>query len=216
MGSQLSPGTNLGRYEIRSPLGAGGMGEVYLAEDTQLARTIALKILPAEVASDKQRMYRFKQEARTASSLNHPNVAHIYEIGQASGTSFIAMEFVDGQTLRKHIQHAHLKLADVLGFAIQVADALQSAHEVGIVHRDVKPENIMVRRRDGYVKVLDFGLAKLTENQAGTVNTTAPTKTLIKTDPGVVMGTVQYMSPEQARGFDLDPRTDIWSFGCVL
>jgi eukaryotic-like serine/threonine-protein kinase len=207
----ISPGTSLGRYEVRSTLGAGGMGEVYLAYDTQLDRTIALKILHSDVASDIQRMRRFIQEAKAASSLNHPNILTIYEIGQANSTNFIATEFIDGETLRERMTKTRVKLTEALDIAIQVASALSAAHAAGIVHRDIKPENIMVRR-DGYVKVLDFGLAKLTEHHSAGNEAT----TMVNTDPGVIMGTVSYMSPEQARGLTLDARTDIWSLGVVL
>jgi eukaryotic-like serine/threonine-protein kinase len=211
----IPDGTGLGRYEIRSKIGEGGMGEVYLAQDTQLDRTVALKILPAAVASDQQRMRRFIQEAKAVSALNHPNILTIHEIGQADSVHFIAAEFIDGLTLRRRINSTQMTIGDALKVAIQVADALSAAHEAGIVHRDIKPENVMVRR-DGYVKVLDFGLAKLTERKAATVNPEALTKTLIKTEAGVVVGTVIYMSPEQARGQDVDARTDIWSLGVVL
>ncbi len=210
----FSSTTLLGRYEIRSQLGAGGMGEVYLAWDSELERTVALKMLHADVASDPQRMRRFVQEARAASALNHPNILTIYEIGQADSTRFIATEFIDGETLRRHIKSDKLKSSQLLDVILQVASALAAAHEAGIIHRDIKPENIMLRR-DGIVKVLDFGLAKLTENQ-GAVNSQAPTKTFFKTGPGVVMGTVAYMSPEQARGLTVDARTDIWSLGVVV
>lgn len=164
MSETIQPGTRLGRYEIRAQLGAGGMGEVYLAQDTRLERTVALKVLPAEVASVRQRMDRFVQEAKAASALNHPNILTIHEIEEADATYFIATEFIDGVTLRKHMANTEMKLADVLDVAIQVTSALSAAHAAGIVHRDVKPENIMLRR-DGIVKVLDFGLAKLTERQ---------------------------------------------------
>jgi serine/threonine protein kinase len=211
----IAAGNQLGRYEIRSHLGAGGMGEVYLAQDTQLERTVALKILPADVASDQQRMQRFVQEARTASALNHPNIITIYEIGQADSTHFIATEFIDGVTLRQRMTNGRLRMGDALDVAVQVAAALSAAHAAGIAHRDVKPENIMVRH-DGYIKVLDFGLAKPTERQASLVDTEAQTKMMVNTSPGMVMGTVSYMSPEQTRGFTLDARTDIWSLGVVL
>ena len=171
--------TRLGRYEIRSQLGAGGMGEVFLAWDTELERTVALKMLHADVASDQQRMRRFVHEARASSALNHPNILTIYEIGQADSARFIATEFIDGETLRQHMQSARPKLSKVLDIALQVASALAAAHEAGIIHRDIKPENVMLRR-DGIVKVLDFGLAKLTE-QVGTVDTQAPTRTFFKT-----------------------------------
>ena len=211
----IATGTSLGRYEIRSPLGAGGMGEVYLAWDTTLDREVALKILPPEIASDQQRMQRFVQEAKTASALNHPNILTIFEIGQMDGTYFIATEYIDGITLRQHIAGRRLKLSEALDIAAQIAAGLTAAHSAGIVHRDIKPENIMLRK-DGYVKLLDFGLAKPTERQASLVDTEAATKMLVNTSPGMVMGTVSYMSPEQARGFQLDARTDIWSLGVVL
>jgi serine/threonine protein kinase/predicted Zn-dependent protease len=209
-------GANLGRYEIRSKIGEGGMGEVYLAQDTKLDRKVALKILPAEVAAKKDRMRRFVQEAKTASALNHPNILTIYEISHADSTHFIATEFIDGDTLRQRMQGSRLKLSEVLNIAVQTADALAAAHEASIIHRDIKPENIMLRRRDAYVKVLDFGLAKLIEQQPAIVDKEAPTKTLFKTEEGVVMGTVTYMSPEQARGLEVDARTDVWSLGVVL
>ena len=212
----LSDGTRLGRYEIRSQLGVGGMGEVYLAEDTQLDRKVAIKILTADVASDQQRLQRFIQEAKTASALNHSNILTIFEIGQADSTHFIATEYIDGETLRQHMRGAHMKLSEVLNVSIQIADALSAAHEVGIIHRDIKPENIMLRKRDGYVKVLDFGIAKLIEQLPVAIDRDAPTKSLFHTEEGVVMGTVIYMSPEQSRGLKVDARTDLWSLGVVL
>jgi serine/threonine protein kinase len=211
----IATGTSLGRYEIRSRLGAGGMGEVYLARDTSLDRVVALKILPPEIAADQQRMQRFVQEAKSASSLNHPNILTIFEIGETNGAHFIATEFIDGVTLRKHTAGHRLKLSEALDIAAQIAAALAAAHAVGIIHRDVKPENIMLRQ-DGYAKLLDFGLAKPTERPASLVDTEAQTQMLVNTSPGLVMGTVSYMSPEQARGYQLDARTDIWSLGCVL
>src|SRR5437667_6618570 len=209
-------GTRHGRYEIRSQIGAGGMGEVYLGQDTKLDRKIALKILPAEVAAYQDRMRRFVQEAKSASGLNHPNIVTIYEIEQIDSVNFIAMEFIVGETLRERMQSAPIKFTEVLDVAIQTANALSAAHAAGIVHRDIKPENVMLRR-DGIVKVLDFGLAKLTERTSPElVDTEAPTRANIKTDPGVVMGTAVYMSPEQARGVPVDARTDIFSLGIVL
>jgi eukaryotic-like serine/threonine-protein kinase len=207
----IAAGTRLGRYEIRSPLGAGGMGEVYLAWDSKLERTIALKILPAEVSSDKQRMRRFTLEARAASALNHPNIITIYEIDQIDSMRIIATEFIDGMTLRASMASRRMTLDEALDVAIQVASALVAAHAAGIVHRDIKPENIMVRR-DGYVKVLDFGLAKMTEPQVSGSEAT----TLFETATGVVIGTVTYMSPEQARGLAIDEQTDIFSLGIVI
>ncbi|HEY0380445.1 MAG TPA: protein kinase [Pyrinomonadaceae bacterium] len=211
----IAPGTRLGRYEISSQLGAGGMGEVYLAQDTHLRRPAALKILPARFTESEDRLRRFEREASAASALNHPNIITIHEIGQEDGTHFMAMEFVDGETLRARLDRAELTLREALDISVQVADALAAAHEAGIVHRDIKPENVMIRR-DGYVKVLDFGLAKLTERQAHAVDSKAPTIAKADTDPGTVMGTMQYMAPEQARGLDVDRRADIWSLGVVL
>jgi eukaryotic-like serine/threonine-protein kinase len=214
--TSLSPGDQLGRYEIKARLGAGGMGDVYLARDTKLGRTVALKILPADFAADRNSMQRFIQEAKTASALNHPNIITIHEIEEANSIHFIAAEFIKGETLRQLMSRQPLTITEALEMAIQVASALTAAHQAGIVHRDIKPENIMVRE-DGYVKVLDFGLAKFIENQPATsVDTQAATKALINTEPGVVMGTTYYMSPEQARGLGVDGRTDIWSLGCVL
>jgi serine/threonine-protein kinase len=210
----IDAGTKLGRYEIRSKIGEGGMGEVYAAQDTKLDRKVAIKVLPADLASNQNRMRRFVQEARTASSLSHPNVAHIYEIEEVDGLHFIAMEYVDGETLRERMSRGGLELIQILDIAIQIAAALSAAHIAGITHRDIKPENVMLRR-DGYVKVLDFGLAKLTELPSGT-DTEAPTRAMVNTDPGTVMGTVGYMSPEQARGQSTDARTDIWSLGVVI
>src|SRR5436853_3412523 len=208
--ASLSPGDKIGRYEIKARLGAGGMGEVYLAHDTKLDRTVALKILPADFAADLNSMRRFIQEAKTASALNHPNIITIYEIEEADSTHFIAAEFIKGETLRQRMAREPLTITEALETAIQVASALAAAHKAGIVHRDIKPENIMLRE-DGYVKVLDFGLAKFIENQPTTsVDTQAATKALINTEPGVVMGTAYYMSPEQARGLGVDVRTDIW------
>jgi serine/threonine protein kinase len=208
----------IGRYEITSKLGAGGMGEVYLANDTKLDRKVALKILHSEMVDDQNgdRVRRFVQEAKAASALNHPNILTIYEIDEIDSEQFIATEFIDGQTLRERIRKGTLSVSDVLDVGIQVASALSATHTVGIIHRDIKPDNIMLRH-DGIVKVLDFGLAKLTrEREIPDTNSFATTQNFINTGIGVVLGTAQYMSPEQARGFDLDARTDIWSLGCVL
>ncbi|HET6892578.1 MAG TPA: protein kinase [Pyrinomonadaceae bacterium] len=212
----IAAGTDLGRYEIRSKIGAGGMGEVYLARDTKLERTVALKILPADVAADRQRMQRFIQEAKTASSLNHPNILTIFEVEQVESTHFIVTEFIDGETLRQYLKVRRMKIAEALALSVQIASALSAAHAAGIIHRDIKPENIM-RRRDGIVKVVDFGLAKPSEKtDTGDVDTEAATKALVQTEPGVVMGTAAYMSPEQARGVAVDARTDIFSLGVVI
>src|SRR3989449_4228136 len=173
MNSPLSPGTKLGRYEIRSQIGKGGMGEVYLAEDTRLHRKVALKILPADVASNQDRMRRFNQEATAAAALNHPHIAHIYEIGESEGVNFIAMEFIDGVTLRDKIHRDQAPLAKLLKYLTQVAEGLSKAHSAGIVHRDLKPDNIMISR-DGFAKILDFGLAKLIEAQRSLVDGADP------------------------------------------
>jgi len=217
----LAAGRKLGRYEIRSKLGAGGMGEVYLAQDTsELERTVAIKLLPAEVASNPKRMQRFVQEARTVSTLNHPNILTVYEFGQDDAARFIVTEYVDGITVREYLRTHRIKLHEVLDIATQIAAALDAAHEANVVHRDMKPENVMVRRRDGIVKVLDFGLAKPIEKilaQEPAIDSEAGTKLLVNTEPGIVMGTVSYMSPEQSQGSALlDHRTDIWSLGAVL
>src|SRR6266516_6073362 len=212
----LATGTRLSRYEIRTQIGAGGMGEVYLARDTQLDRSIALKILTAEVARNQQRLRRFLQEARAAAALSHPNIAHIYEIGEADGGYFIAMEYVEGTSLDRKIGGRAMPIGESLDIAIQVTDALDEAHGKGITHRDIKSSNIMITPR-GRVKVLDFGLAKVTQS-AGTPEQISDSEvaTRVKTSPGVVMGTVNYMSPEQASGKEVDARTDLWSVGVVL
>jgi eukaryotic-like serine/threonine-protein kinase len=207
---------SISRYRILEKLGAGGMGEVFLAEDTKLGRKVALKLLDEELTKNRDRLNRFDQEAYAASALNHPNILTIYEMGDEGGRHFIATEFIDGITLRKRLSGVPMDLAEVLDVAIQVAGALEEAHAAGIVHRDIKPENIMIRR-NGHVKVLDFGLAKLTERrETEETDTEAVTRALVQTDAGVVLGTSQYMSPEQARGKPIDARTDIWSLGVVL
>jgi TolB-like protein len=212
----LTPGTRLNRYEILSQLGAGGMGEVYLARDTRLERNVALKILPAAVAADPDRMMRFAREAKAASALNHPNIITIYEIDHADSTAFIATEFIEGVTLRERVRAQPMPPADALNVAAQIAAALAAAHANGIIHRDIKPENVILRH-DGIVKVLDFGLAKLTGHASpGAVDGDAPTRAHLKTASGLVIGTATYMSPEQARGQEVDARTDIFSLGVVL
>ena len=226
----ISTGSQVARYRILQKIGAGGMGEVYLAEDASLGRKVAIKILPEHFTQQADRVRRFEQEARAASALNHPNIITIYEIGQVSSGAgalhFIATEFIEGSTLRERMNAQRMTLSEALDVAIQSASALQAAHTAGIAHRDIKPENIMLRP-DGYAKVLDFGLAKLTElNAAGGLtgdlagdpgaDVDVPTKTLFETQPGLVIGTVAYMSPEQARGHRVDGRTDIFSLGVVL
>ncbi|HET6893399.1 MAG TPA: serine/threonine-protein kinase, partial [Pyrinomonadaceae bacterium] len=216
---QLVEGQEIGHYRVIQRIGAGGMGEVYLAKDSRLERTVALKILPADVAFDQRRMLRFKHEARLVSALNQPNILTLFEFGEIESLQFIATEYVDGVTLRQVLRGRQLSLPEVLEIAIQITAALDAAHEAKIVHRDIKPENIMIRGRDGVVKVLDFGLAKLTEKGTAsglTTDTEAATEMLLKTMPGSLMGTVNYMSPEQARGLRVDARTDIWSTGVVL
>ncbi len=208
-------GKRLGRYEIRSLLGKGGMGEVYLAQDTQLRRTVALKLLPPEVTRDEERLRRFKQEAFAASALNHPNILTIHEIGSEGDTDFIVTEFIDGVSLRDLMAKQPMLIGQILDICSQIASALAAAHTAGIAHRDIKPENVMVRR-DGYVKVLDFGLAKLTEFPGRYSDSEAATVQVVKTDPGKVMGTAKYMSPEQARGLEVNEQTDIWSLGVLL
>jgi serine/threonine protein kinase/Tol biopolymer transport system component len=212
--SELKPGQTIAAYEILSFISRGGMGEVYLAQDRRLTRKVALKLLPAAFTKDDERLRRFEQEARAASALNHPNIITIYEILKVESNHLIATEFVEGETLRNRLAHSSLSLAESLHIAIQVADALAAAHKVGIVHRDIKPENIMLRP-DGYVKVLDFGLAKLTEQSTSVASDEAPTKQ-VRTGSGVIMGTAGYMSPEQARGKPVDARSDIFSLGAVI
>jgi eukaryotic-like serine/threonine-protein kinase len=208
-------GETLSHFRIISKIGAGGMGEVYLAEDTRLDRKVALKLLPAQFTKDEDRVRRFEQEARAASALNHPNIITIHDIGRADELHFIATEFIDGQTLRQRMMPARMELNAALDVTLQIATALSAAHEAGIIHRDIKPENVMLRR-DGIVKVLDFGLAKLTERRAPVTDTGSPTALNPQTDPGTVMGTAHYMSPEQARGVDVDARSDIFSLGVMF
>ena len=211
----ITVGTKLGRYEVRSKLGEGGMGEVYLARDMQLDRLVALKLLPAQIARDQQRLPRFLQEARAAAALSHPNIAHIYEIGEVDGDYFIAMEYIEGTSLDEKIGRTPLRIAESLEIAIQISDALDEAHSKGITHRDIKSSNIMITPR-GRVKVLDFGLAKVTQPTIPEEGSDSALATRVKTSPGVVMGTVNYMSPEQAGAKEVDARTDIWSVGVVL
>ncbi len=248
----IATGTRFDRYQIISPIGSGGMGEIYLAQDTRLNRKVAIKLLPERYTRDPERLRRFEQEARAASALNHPNIITIFEIGEAGGRHFIATEYIEGVTLRRRMAVANPTITEALDIASQVASALAAAHAAGIIHRDIKPENIMIRP-DGYVKVLDFGLAKLTErppapgssetSQFPIDHTETPTTDdlilddapqpteslghddLFATNPrgaanetklGVVMGTAQYLSPEQASGLRVNARADVFSFGIVL
>jgi eukaryotic-like serine/threonine-protein kinase len=211
----LSTGTRVGPYEVITPLGIGGMGEVYRARDSRLGREVALKVLPEELSGDADRLARFEREARSASALNHPHIVTVYDVGRADSHSYIAMELVDGRTLREILATGPLAAKRAVTIAAQAADALAKAHSAAIVHRDLKPENVMVSR-DGFVKILDFGLAKLTapapSSDSGSIAPTA----VDATRPGAVLGTVGYMSPEQARGGEVDFRSDQFSFGSIL
>ncbi|MFN8589802.1 MAG: serine/threonine-protein kinase, partial [Candidatus Eisenbacteria bacterium] len=215
----LTPGTRLGPYEIVAPLGAGGMGEVHRARDTRLGRDVAIKALPAAFAQDPERLARFEREAKLLASLNHPNVAGIHGIEDVDGARYLVLEFVDGETLEAALRGGPLPLADVLDVARQVAAGVEAAHEAGVVHRDLKPGNVMLTG-GGVVKVLDFGLAKGGGGQRSASSdprlSASPTMTYHGTEAGMILGTAAYMSPEQARGKAVDRRTDIWSFGCVL
>src|SRR6266480_1593453 len=213
--ADLLVGRTIGHYKISKRIGTGGMGEVYLATDMTAGRKAALKLLPERFTGDAERLRRFEQEARALVGLNHPNILTIYEIGEDDSTHYIASELIEGETLRQRLMHGRIEVGEAVDVAIQVASALAAAHQTGIVHRDIKPENIMLRP-DGYVKVLDFGIAKLAEQEVPVTIPTEEALLLVETNLGSVLGTVRYMSPEQARGAPVDKSTDIWSLGVVL
>src|SRR5438093_1157808 len=213
--ADLLVGQTIGHYQISKLIGAGGMGEVYLATDITAGRKAALKLLPMRFTSDAERLKRFQQEARALVGFNHPNILTVYEIGEDHSTHYIASELIEGETLRQRLMRGPMQLSEAVEVAIQMASALAAAHETGIVHRDIKPENIMLRP-DGYVKVLDFGIAKLAEQEVPVSIPTDEALLLVETNLGSILGTVRYMSPEQARGAPVDKGTDIWSLGVVL
>src|SRR4026208_154561 len=212
------PVKTIAHYRIVAPIGAGGMGAVYKAYDNKLQRTVAIKLLPSEYISQQDRRRRFFQEARAASALNHPHILTIYEVGEDDGKPYIAMEYVEGETLRQKIKNNGLQLRETLDIAIQIATGLARAHDLGIIHRDLKPENLMLSR-DGFAKILDFGLAKIIAERERALVADSEQKTLIRgveTQSGTLMGTVNYMAPEQLLGQRVDRRCDIFSFGVVL
>ncbi len=208
----LARGTRLGPYQIESPIGAGGMGEVYKATDTRLERTVAIKVLPAHVASDPERKQRFEREAKVISGLNHPHICTLYEFDNHEGTDFLVMEYLEGETLAERLQKGALPLDLALRYAIEIADALDKAHRQGVTHRDLKPANIMLTKTGA--KLLDFGLAKLKPTGPQSDASTRLDESL--TQQGTILGTFQYMAPEQLECRDADARTDIWAFGCVV
>src|SRR5712691_6560436 len=213
--ADLLVGQTIGHYKISERIGTGGMGDVYLATDITAGRKAALKLLPERFTADAERLKRFQQEAHAVVGLNHPNILTVYEIGEDHSIHYIASELIEGETLRERLTRGRMQLSEAVDIAIQVASALAAAHEAGIVHRDIKPENIMLRP-DGYVKVLDFGIAKLAEQELPTTMPRDEALFLVETNLGPVLGTVRYMSPEQASGAPVDKRTDIWSLGVVL
>ena len=207
----LTSGTKLGEYEVKSLLGSGGMGEVYRARDSRLGRDVAIKVLPL-LATDSDRLRRFEQEARAAAALNHPNILAVFQMGTYEGAPYLVSELLEGETLREQLKRGPLSVRKAIEYGVQIAHGLAAAHEKGIVHRDLKPENLFVTR-DGRVKILDFGLAKLTQPRSSSDSATKLTQV---TEPGVVMGTVGYMAPEQVRGQTTDHRADIFAFGATL
>src|SRR5438132_3308128 len=213
--ADLLVGQTIGHYKISERIGTGGMGDVYLATDITAGRKAALKLLPTRFTGNPERLKRFQQEAHALVGLNHPNILTVYEIGEDHSTHYIASELIEGETLRQRLMRGRMEVGEAVDVAIQVASALAAAHETGIVHRDIKPENIMLRP-DGYVKVLDFGIAKLAEREVPVTIPTDEALLLVETNLGSILGTVRYMSPEQAYGTPVDKRTDIWSLGVVL
>ena len=211
----LKTGENFGHYKVNSAIGAGGMGEIYLARDTRLKRDVAIKILPEKLLKDEAAIERFMREARAASALNHPNILTIYDIGEHEKIRFIVTEYVEGETIRERLKSKKPTVKETLDIAIQIAGALNAAHHAGIVHRDIKPENIMLRA-DGYVKILDFGIAKLLEREPQAADADAATLVYTATNPGMIIGTASYLSPEQARGLKIDTRSDVFSLGVVI
>jgi serine/threonine protein kinase len=209
----LATNTRLGPYEIIAPIGAGGMGEVYCARDTRLGRDVAIKVLPCSFSADPDHLHRFEREARAAAALNHPNILSVFQMGTYEGAPYLVSELLEGQTLREHIRRGPLTVRTAINYAVQIANGLAAAHDKGIVHRDLKPENLFVAK-DGRVKILDFGLAKLTQPKPDTTATTRPLAE--ETKPGLLIGTVGYMSPEQIRGGTADSRSDIFAFGAIL
>src|SRR6266496_4799624 len=211
----IAAGSRLGPYEIIAPVGAGGMGEVYRARDTRLGRDVAVKVLPSSYADNKDRLQRFEQEACAAGALNHPNILSIYDVGTHDGSPYVVSELLEGQTLRQRMSGTTVPQRKAIDYALQIAHGLAAAHEKGIVHRDLKPENLFITN-DGHVKILDFGLAKLTGIADSNLSQTSIPTRRVDTDPGKIMGTVGYMSPEQVKGRPVDHRSDIFSFGAIL
>src|SRR5436853_3988074 len=215
MSETISPNTTIAQYTIVASIGAGGMGEVYRARDTKLGRDVAIKVLPAAFSADAERLRRFEQEAQAAGALNHPNILVIHHIGMHEGAPYIVSELLEGETLRERMAGAALPQRNAIDYALQIAHGLAAAHEKGIIHRDIKPDNVFITD-DGRVKILDFGLVKLTSATDGTQSQTEVPTRKVNTDPGTVMGTMGYMSPEQLKGQAADHRSDIFSFGAIL
>src|SRR4051812_38262457 len=211
----FTEGTRLGSYEILGPLGSGGMGEVYRARDTRLKRDVAIKVLPDALSHDAERLARFQREAEILAALNHPHIASVYDLADVENSRVLIMELVEGETLADRVAHGPIPMKEALEIATAVAEALEAAHEKGIIHRDLKPANIQLSR-DGNVKVLDFGLAKVGDVQGNPVNLATAATVVTTAVPGVIVGTAAYMPPEQAKGKEADRTSDVWAFGCVL